>query len=1049
MHHAATQDREYSLVNKTLTLSTGRSFVQIPVGEYSIYLDPETPFWFVPNPAAESLLSDLESVRCHVERGHGSEGLKQRNAAEYTIVDALVRSITVPVQPGYYGRKHRQLERLSELWFHLTDACNCTCRHCLFGNRSGPDATIPRNRVQALVDKGYELGARLICFTGGEPLMYPDFQSLLGQILVREDVRVAVLTNALLFPAKLRDIVSLDVSRLHFQVSLDGPRTLHDAIRGEGSFRKTCKALETMADNDIPCSVAMAVNQANVEHMSDVVKIVQNLGIDTIHYMWHFDRGRGTRLSGLPLSRLIANFRLAAAKARTLGVTIDNLEAMKAQVFSHPGTRFDFGNAAWESLAIGPDESVYPTPATVHLPGLRAGTAGDGLENVWRKSPLLEKIRHASLNDLPEMVEDPWRVIIGGGDLDHCVYLTGKTTDSMILRDDPYRPLYGEMARMVIEAELQGLPVPAQPGLILRMGDITTDCPSPRDVNFTHCNCLLSVGEGTNRTLVRDFYTTRAETPDALILNPIHYADDDTSFIPDEAKARIYGCGSPVADAELQPGETLVDLGSGTGVECFLAAREVGPRGRSIGIDMTDAMLEIAQRAQIHVSRQLGYENAEFYKGFLEELPLSNEMADTIISNCVVNLSHNKRRVFSEIFRVLKPGGRMVISDVVSESEPPLAVRGDHQLIGECIGGALVQDYLFGLLNDVGFVNAEIIKRFPYREVHGHRFYSITFRAYKPRQAEYAKVIYSGPFRSVVTDDGTVLHKGLLTDMDLGPGWDKDRLALCGVLTVDKVSGEITNVDAESSCACFIPQPPAAIAGHQPKPETGCLICGEPLLYGARSVEATCALCGRTSYARASCTKGHYVCDACHIQEPVEVTKYLCLNSDETDMFQLFDRIVSHPTFPLHGPEYHSLVPGVILATYRNLGGPISNERILEGIDRGTMVPGGACAFLGVCGAASGVGIALSVMLESNPLQAKSRQIVQRIVSETLAEIASVRAARCCRRESHHAFRVAARESDRLLPIALQAEQWHSCQQHQQNKECIKQSCPFFDRPGP
>ena len=803
-----------------------------------------------------------------------------------------------------------------------------------------------------------------------------------------------------------------------------------------------------MVAEGLPCSVAMAVNRENVEHMSDVVEIVHELGVCTIHFMWHFSRGSGKALSGLPLSMLIEKFREAAKRAQELGIAVDNLEAIKAQVFSHPGTRFDFGNTGWESLAIGPDESIFPTPATVDLPHFRAGSARDGLEEVWRNSPVLKSIRNASLMDIPAMKNDPWRLIVGGGDLDHCTGVDGEEPDQATfrMRDDPYRPLYREMALMAIEEALEGLPIPQHPGLILRMGDITTDCPSSNDVNFTHCNCLLSMGEGTTRALVREFYTDRAMEPDELILNPIQWADDDLSFIPDEAKARMYGCGSPVADAGLQRSETLVDLGSGTGVECFLASREVERFGRVIGIDMTDAMLDIATRSQEYVREHLGYGNTEFHKGFLEALPIEDNTADVIISNCVVNLSHNKRRVFSEIFRVLKPGGRLVISDVVAETEPPLAVRGDHRLIGECIGGALVQDYLFSLLRDVGFVNAEIMKRFPYREVQGHLFYSLTFRAYKPGREEQAPVIYAGPFRAVMTDDGQVLQKGLPVEANLGPGRDGDRLARAGVFTVDPRSGEITNVDAESCCACFIPPSPGTAAIPEDKPLTGCLICGAPLVYGNVNAPVTCALCGEAQLSRVICADGHYICDKCHIRDPLELTKNMCLASTETDMFQLFYRMSSHPLIPLHGPEYHGVVPGVILATYRNLGGTIADDRILEAIDRGALVPGGSCAFMGVCGAATGVGIAYSTILEANPLKPVERQHVQRIVSEVIGELSSLKAARCCRREAHIAFTIAARESDGLLDTTLQAEEWRSCERHELNKECIKRSCPFFRR---
>ncbi len=1041
MHNAKLLQDEIHFRHDVSSAHTTATYERIPCGRHTIFLDPETPFWFVPNAGAARLLSIEEAVRDR--DAASSDGLEAVRALDR---QALERMIAVPPVEPYVGRKHRRPERLSELWFHLTDACNCNCRHCLFGGRGGPNRSLSRERIETLVDEAYDLGGRLVCFTGGEPFVYPDFVGLLESMLSRDDLRVATLTNAMLLPERLDRLASLDRNRLHFQVSLDGPEVFHDAIRGEGSFAKTAAALREMTESGLPCSVAMAVNSENVDYMAETVATAHDLGVETIHFMWHFRRGSGKTLSAVPDRLLMKNLRAAIAAARRFGVTIDNLEAMKAQLFSHPGTRFDFGNAGWESLAVGPDESVYPTPAMVDLTPFKAGNARDGLERVWRESPVLARVRSASLTEVDGMRDDPWRLIIGGGDLDHCAHVDDAAPGAIRFSDDPYRGVYRFIALTLIEEALVGLPVPEHPGLILRMGDITTDCPSGDDVNFTHCNCLLSMGEGGAAGLVREFYTDRAESPDELILNPVQLPEDEADFIPDEARARMYGCGSPVADAELKPGETLVDLGSGTGVECFLAAREVGPTGAAVGVDMTDAMLEIAERSKGHVAAELGYANVQFRKGFLEELPVENDFADAIISNCVVNLSHNKRRVFAEIYRALKPGGRLVISDVVCESEPPLDVRADHQLIGECIGGALVQDYLFGLLRDVGFVNASVVKRFPYRDVQGRQFYSLTFRAYKPSRARETDIVYAGPFRAVITDDGRVISKGLRDRVDPGPGWDEDSLARAGILTVDGRAGEITNIDAESGCACFIPPTPSTATVEDAAHETGCLICGEPLVYGSLNVEASCAVCGKADYTRAQCARGHFVCDACHIREPKEIARRLCLDSDEPDAFQLFYRVASHPVIPLHGPEYHSIVPGVILAAYRNAGGSITDDKIVEGIERGSLVPGGSCAFMGVCGAATGVGIAYGIMLESNPLKPVPRQHAQRIVARTLDRITSLKAARCCRREAHFALETAARESTDLLPVPLTAHAWESCDRSELNDECVRRSCPFYRR---
>lgn len=234
---------------------------------------------------------------------------------------------------------------------------------------------------------------------------------------------------------------------------------------------------------------------------------------------------------------------------------------------------------------------------------------------------------------------------------------------------------------------------------------------------------------------------------------------------------------------------------------------------------MTDAMLEIAWRCEPQVHEQLGYANTIFYKGFLEALPLEDRTTDAIISNCVINLSRNKRRVCSEIFRVLKPGGRLVISDVAPETEPPLSIRGDHRLIGQCVGGALVQNHLVALLRDIGFVDTVIVKRFPYRVVVGHQFYSVTLAAYRPAEAAELDVLYAGPFRAVVTDTGEVLRKGERISVRVAAGLDPETLAQIGIFVLDPATGATLNMNGTSTCcACSVPSPEQTAA-------TACCSC--------------------------------------------------------------------------------------------------------------------------------------------------------------------------------------------------------------------------------
>ncbi len=182
------------------------------------------------------------------------------------------------------------------------------------------------------------------------------------------------------------------------------------------------------------------------------------------------------------------------------------------------------------------------------------------------------------------------------------------------------------------------------------------------------------------------------------IATRIGYSSDQLEVLPEEANLGL-GCGNPTAIDSLSPGEVVVDLGSGAGIDVFLAAKEVGPTGRVIGVDMTDAMLEKAAKN----ASQGGYENVEFRKGKIEELPIEDESVDVIISNCVINLSPEKDKVFREAYRVLKPGGRMMISDIVLEKELPREVTERMETWVACVGGASLRSVYLQTVRDAGF----------------------------------------------------------------------------------------------------------------------------------------------------------------------------------------------------------------------------------------------------------------------------------------------------------------------------------------------------------
>jgi arsenite methyltransferase len=193
------------------------------------------------------------------------------------------------------------------------------------------------------------------------------------------------------------------------------------------------------------------------------------------------------------------------------------------------------------------------------------------------------------------------------------------------------------------------------------------------------------------------------ETSDALSRR-LGYSDEDLRAVPEGANLGL-GCGNPIALASLKAGETVLDLGSGAGFDSFLAARKVGPTGRVIGVDMTPEMLDTA-RANAAKGR---YANIEFRLGEIENLPVADQSVNVVISNCVINLSPHKRRVFDEAYRVLAPHGRLIVSDVVLLAELPKALRENAEAYTSCVAGAERKDTYLQLIKDAGFTDVRVL----------------------------------------------------------------------------------------------------------------------------------------------------------------------------------------------------------------------------------------------------------------------------------------------------------------------------------------------------
>ncbi|MEN8662609.1 MAG: methyltransferase domain-containing protein [Lentimonas sp.] len=306
------------------------------------------------------------------------------------------------------------------------------------------------------------------------------------------------------------------------------------------------------------------------------------------------------------------------------------------------------------------------------------------------------------------------------------------------------------------------------------------------------------------RSSVEKRYADAAKQPEVALCCPVDYDPKYLEVIPTEVIEKDYGCGDP--SKWLKPGETVLDLGSGTGKICFIASQVVGESGKVIGVDMTDDMLEVANRNAPVVADRIGYANVEFRKGRIQDLALDldllgmalekhpvadandflklDEIAeelrikqplvetdsiDVVVSNCVLNLvePEQKPKLFQEIFRVLKKGGRAVISDIVCDEEVPEAMRADTHLWSGCISGALTEVAFLKAFEDVGFYGVELVKfeTEPWQTVEGIEFRSVTVQAYKGKQGSCFErnqaVVYQGPYKSVLDDDGHRYDRGV------------------------------------------------------------------------------------------------------------------------------------------------------------------------------------------------------------------------------------------------------------------------------------------------
>lgn len=699
-------------------------------------------------------------------------------------LSAVARSAPVEAAEAalpYLGRAaYLRTDRLEEFWIQVNDFCNLACAHCLVS--SGPERGhgLPAAVIRGAIDQAVALGVERFYITGGEPLARADAIDLIEQIVRSHERELVILTNGTVLKGeRLRALSALPTDRVRVQISLDGASPdVNDPIRGEGTFARIRDGIQAAVAAGLRTTITMVLLRHNLSDAPALVALADELGVSNVHLLWPHRRGRVLTgpFANLPsASEILDSVRRAREVARAKGVTIDNVEELRLRLDGMAGVKNDLAGAGWTSLCLSTDGAIYPSASMAGVSELHCGSILDApLEQIWKDSAVLRQLREATVEQKVQCRTCHLKFLCGGGDFEHGYWASGGSHGGgSFTGHDPYCELYKGLARDAFAAFADEGRATAQTGsgfdrpIVLRgMGERTLHDDNAI-VRTTHSACVLSEEVADrSRGLVREFYGHAAEEPQAELCCPVRPDAEDLDHIPPEVVERFYGCGSPVSAAAPLQGDTLLDLGSGAGIDCFIAARRVGRDGRVFGVDMTDQMLAVAHEARPRVAAALGYDNVEFRKGILEKIPIDTASVDIVTSNCVINLSPDKPAVFREIWRVLRDHGRAVIADIVADGDVPPPLRADGQLWGECISGALSEDAFLARLERAGFYGVSILKKTFWREVEGTRFYSVTARGFKFEKKAGCRYIgqhavYLGPMKAVIDEEGHTFPRGV------------------------------------------------------------------------------------------------------------------------------------------------------------------------------------------------------------------------------------------------------------------------------------------------